>query len=513
MSYEIRKSDGTLLLELGNGFIDNTTSSLTFIGKTVTQFGEIQNNNFLRLLENFANVTEPANKLTGQLWFDKGSLSLKVYNGASWQRLSSVEYSQNITTERDFWFNTATNQLFINTGNGFSLIGPDGAPDRPDPTRMITQVLNDLDNVGHPVITAVINSSTVAIFSDETFDVNSTNAVSGFPKVYKGITLKNGFSTDDAHLYGWSEYSKNSDKLKNETGNYVSASTSTSANTIVQRDGSSGISASSVSASTISTTSTGSLVGNWQVSSDFVPATTGNINLGSSSKRWNVVYSQTHDSTTVNASSVKFNSLTDGNLASINRFDNDSTLSANSDSRLATQKAIKKYIDDAVAAEVQARLAGDQFLQNQINNYQTLPAGTIMYTPTSVVPAGFLPLNGQAISKNTYSALYAIIGGFYGETLTTFNLPDLRGEFIRVWDNGRGVDPGRTVGSSQTDMFKSHTHRLLDNNNATFNGDRPNAFDSAAAINQSSPSYVDTQATGGTETRPRNIALQAIIKY
>ena len=512
MAYQIRKSDGTLLLELGDGFTDNTTSSLTFVGKNVTKFGEIQNRNFLHLIENFANEVEPPNKLAGQLWFDKTSSSIKVYNGTIWQQLTAVEYSQSSTTEGDFWFNTSTQQLFINTGNGFSLIGPDGAPDRPDPTRMITQVLTDLDNVDHPVITAVLNSSTVAIFSDVEFDVNSNNSVAGFPKVYKGITLKNGNINADAMLYGWSEYSKNSDKLKNESGDYVSASTADLANTIVQRDNESGVTANKITISSIDTTN-GTINGNWQVSSDLRPLTSGNINLGSSLYKWDNVYAQTVETTTVNANSVKFSSITDSNLASISRFDNDSTLSANSDSRLATQKAIKKYIDDAVTAEIQNRLSGDQALQTQINNYQPLPAGTILYTPTSSVPTGFLPLNGQAISKTTYAALYAILGGYYGETLTTFNLPDLRGEFIRVWDNGRGIDPGRTVGSSQTDMFKSHTHRLLDNNNATFGGDRPNAFDSAAAINQSSSSYVDTQSTGGSETRPRNIALQAIIKF
>jgi hypothetical protein len=62
-------------------------------------------------------------------------------------------------------------------------------------------------------------------------------------------------------------------------------------------------------------------------------------------------------------------------------------------------------------------------------------------------------------------------------------------------------------------MIESHKHRILDNNSATFNGDVINAFDSAASTNQNSGSYVDTQLTGGTETRPRNIALQAIIKY
>ena len=77
MAYQITKSDGTLLLQLADGFTDSVSSSITFVGKNVSKFGEIQNNDFLHLLENFANTTEPANKLTGQLWFDKSSNVLK----------------------------------------------------------------------------------------------------------------------------------------------------------------------------------------------------------------------------------------------------------------------------------------------------------------------------------------------------------------------------------------------------------------------------------------------------
>jgi hypothetical protein len=85
MSYVIKKSDNTVLLELAEGFTDHVSSSLTFIGKNVSNFGELQNNNFLHLLENFASTSEPLHKLTGQLWFDKSSNVLKIYNSNQWQ--------------------------------------------------------------------------------------------------------------------------------------------------------------------------------------------------------------------------------------------------------------------------------------------------------------------------------------------------------------------------------------------------------------------------------------------
>jgi len=514
MSYEIRKSDGTLLLELGDGFTDRTTSSLTFIGKNVSNFGQIQNTNFLHLLENFSALTEPTNKITGQLWFDKTNNVIKVYNTDKWQPLAVMTYSTSSSIASsigNMWFNTDTAQLFINNGSGFSLVGPDGAPDF-GPTRMVTTVLKDLDNVDHPVINCVLNDEVVAIFSSDSFDVNSTNGLTGFPYVYKGITLKNGLTTE-FQLYGWSKFADSSNKLKNDLGNFVSPTSTATSNSIVQRTASSGIVATDITVSSINTSTANAIGGIWTINDGLIPATNGGTNLGTSSLRWNNVYAQTSDAATVNATTVKFSNLTDANLASITRFDNDTTLSSNSDSRLATQRAIKKYIDDAVSLEIQNRISADNSLQNQISGFQGIPTGTIMYTAVAAVPAGYLALNGQSLSKSTYSALYSVLGGTYGQTDTTFRLPDIRGEFIRGWDNSRGVDIGRTIGSFQNDQFKSHNHRIIDNNNGTFIGDAPNAFDSAARINQSGSSYVDTQFTGGNETRPRNIALQAIIKY
>lgn len=80
------------------------------------------------------------------------------------------------------------------------------------------------------------------------------------------------------------------------------------------------------------------------------------------------------------------------------------------------------------------------------------PAGTVSYTAASTVPTGYLECNGAAVSRTTYATLYAAIGTTYGagNGSTTFNLPDLRGEFVRGWDHGRGVDVSRTLGSTQT---------------------------------------------------------------
>lgn len=89
-----------------------------------------------------------------------------------------------------------------------------------------------------------------------------------------------------------------------------------------------------------------------------------------------------------------------------------------------------------------------------------VPPGAVMYFARNSAPAGWLKCNGAAISRTAYAKLFAAIGTVFGagDGFTTFNLPDLRGEFVRGWDDGRGVDGGRAFGSFQAGMIQSHSH-------------------------------------------------------
>lgn len=91
---------------------------------------------------------------------------------------------------------------------------------------------------------------------------------------------------------------------------------------------------------------------------------------------------------------------------------------------------------------------------------QLAPAGLIAHFARNSAPAGWLKANGSAISRSAYADLYAALGTVFGpgDGFTTFNLPDLRGEFIRGWDDARGVDGGRAFGSSQAGSIQSHAH-------------------------------------------------------
>lgn len=164
-----------------------------------------------------------------------------------------------------------------------------------------------------------------------------------------------------------------------------------------------------------------------------------------------------------------------------------------------------------------------------------VPTGMIAYWPVESVPDGWLECNGKAVSRDTYSDLYDAIGDKYGagDGSTTFNLPELRGEFIRVWSNGRTdevdgedveIDDDRELGSSQDDAFQGHTHSVLASvadagnvyplTNGLGMGGRGQStkyFSGGGQIGE--PTTDDTNGTPRTasETRPRNVALMACI--
>ena len=134
-----------------------------------------------------------------------------------------------------------------------------------------------------------------------------------------------------------------------------------------------------------------------------------------------------------------------------------------------------------------------------------IPAGMVQAYAGSAAPTGWLKCNGAAVSRTTYATLFAAIGTTYGSGngSSTFNVPDLRGEFVRGWDDSRGVDSGRSLGSFQADELKSHTH--------TFAGSTASGGE-GRSDRDGSRTTKTTNATGGSETRPRNIAMLYCIK-
>lgn len=173
---------------------------------------------------------------------------------------------------------------------------------------------------------------------------------------------------------------------------------------------------------------------------------------------------------------------------------------------------------------------------------QGVPTGSVFCMATSTVPAGYLECDGSEHEKTgSYSALFAVIGTTWGENGTKFKLPDLRGEFIRGWDHGKGTDSGRAVGSGghQSSANKEHTHTTnttttTDGSSAkvlegefqgeahtfqptgvfTNNGNSSRDFDSGGGCRVKLDATHNHGMTnsGGTEARPRNFAMMYVIK-
>lgn len=139
-----------------------------------------------------------------------------------------------------------------------------------------------------------------------------------------------------------------------------------------------------------------------------------------------------------------------------------------------------------------------------------VPAGSTITFAAAAAPAGWLECDGAVVLRATYPGLFAAIGTVFntgGESGAQFRLPDLRGEFVRGWDHGRGIDAGRALGSGQAEDLKAHSHSLPvynDANSGTVGVEDSDGTGTARSIS--------TGSTGGTETRPRNVALMWIIK-
>ena len=158
------------------------------------------------------------------------------------------------------------------------------------------------------------------------------------------------------------------------------------------------------------------------------------------------------------------------------------------------------------------------------NNFKVLnPVGIISAFARIIPPSGWLECNGQEVSRTEYNNLFEVMGTMCGEGdgINTFNLPDLRGEFIRGWDNGKGIDNLREIGSSQEASIVFIPHNLsfysvpnhnqqfidIDNYDEIFSGRQ--LTDTAYGIKKLQA--VLNNATG--KVRPRNIALMYCIKY
>ena len=198
MAYTINKTDGTAITTITDGTIDNTTS-LTLFGKSYSGFGELLNENLVKLLENSASTASPTAPLKGELWFDTSTNQVKVYDGTSFKPTGGAKASSSAPTSPsvgDLWLDTTNDQVFVYTGDSRShqvndeweLVGPAFTAGQTESGWKIETLASA---GGNKVVSSMFAGATrVAILSKETFTPSVSQT--GFASIKAGITLNSG---------------------------------------------------------------------------------------------------------------------------------------------------------------------------------------------------------------------------------------------------------------------------------------------------------------------------------
>jgi hypothetical protein len=223
MAYTINKTDGSILATVADGQVDEIKTDLTLIGKNYSGFGEALNENFVKLLENFAGTAVPTKPIRGQVWFDTNELKLKVYNGTAFQPVSSATISEIQPTDLaigDLWFDNTNKQLFFYDGVSLILLGPDYSKSQGLSNLRVSSILDDR-NQTRIISSLYINGVLLGIFSKDQF----------FPKVeisgYGTGEIVPGFNQSPTSGIKFVVTSTNSEKLGNQPAtSYVRSDTS-----------------------------------------------------------------------------------------------------------------------------------------------------------------------------------------------------------------------------------------------------------------------------------------------
>jgi len=171
MPYIVNKTDGSIVATVTDGTIDNSSTSLTLIGKNFKGIGEIYNENLVFLLENFANSTPPTRQIRGQLWFNSNSNKLNVYDGKDWRPVGSPFLSTSRPTSLvagDLWIDRSTQQLKFFDGNNLVVAGPSYTSSQ-GKTGWIPEEIIDRFGNSRVVASMYVGDVRVAIFNEKEF--------------------------------------------------------------------------------------------------------------------------------------------------------------------------------------------------------------------------------------------------------------------------------------------------------------------------------------------------------
>ena len=199
MPYTVYKTNGVKLTTVEDGKL-NISTDLQLVGKNYAGYGQVVNENFVKLLENFSNGTAPLNPLTGQIWYDSLTKRLKIYTGTKWNQYLATTISSNRPvdlTNGEFWFDSAALKLYIKNRDSFVLIGPSaGTVGGGTGGGVGTSIIIADTTVEYEAIKLTIGEATPAVISPFTYNVDATDPfISQYTKIYNGITLAGADAT------------------------------------------------------------------------------------------------------------------------------------------------------------------------------------------------------------------------------------------------------------------------------------------------------------------------------
>ena len=213
MAYTINKSDGTIVATVPDGQVDTLTTDITLIGKNYSGFGEALNENFIKLLENFASSSRPARPIRGQIWYDTNELKLKVYTGTSFVPVSSATIANTQPSTLgvgDLWFNDADKQLYFFDGTSTILLGPDFSQSQGLSGLRVTTIL-DKDNQSRVITSLYNNGVLLGIFSKDNFIPKTP--ITGFSNAGQDKVIIPGFNAGNLSGIKFDVTVTNSEKL------------------------------------------------------------------------------------------------------------------------------------------------------------------------------------------------------------------------------------------------------------------------------------------------------------
>lgn len=227
MSYQLNRTDGSILVDLIDGKIDTTSTNLTLVGRGYRGYGEVFNENFIKLLENFANTAAPSNPLAGQIWWDTSAEKLKIYTGTQWK--SNAEPYVQATQpgnmlSGEFWFNNRDNQLFFaGAEDNPILIGPSYTTSQGKSGLFVENIIS-VNNKQFPVVKLFIGAIPVGLFSNDEFIPDIENRIDELitdenPQgiIFKGLNL---FDKSNFKFVGTAE---TANKILSADGTFVTA--------------------------------------------------------------------------------------------------------------------------------------------------------------------------------------------------------------------------------------------------------------------------------------------------